>query len=191
MRNIVIAGLMAFLLQPAAGFADKTSDALKSFIPLNIRPWISDPIIINALKRQNKKTDAYDQATIDQLDLDWRALVDVGLDPMIRQVVTGDVADFLRGKNVSSGGAIIEIILMDAKGLNVAATKPPSDFWQGDEPKFMNSFGAGADGIDFGEVEYDDSTGAYLAQVSLPIADPETGTLIGAITLGVKVSSLD
>ena len=100
--------------------------------------------------------------------------------------MSGETAEYLREKFQRSGGAIVEIILVDAKGLNVAATKAPSDYWQGDEPKFQNSFGAGKDGVDTGALEFDDSIGNYSAQITLPIADPATNELIGAVTVGVS-----
>jgi hypothetical protein len=39
-------------------------------------------------------------------------------------------------------------------------------------------------------VEFDDSTQFYQSQVSMPIRDPATGDLIGAITFGINVQSL-
>ena len=41
-----------------------------------------------------------------------------------------------------------------------------------------------------GEVEQDESTQIFQSQVSIPISDPATGTVIGAITVGVDVSML-
>ena len=79
---------------------------------------------------------------------------------------------------------------MDALGLNVAASAATSDYWQGDEAKWQETFGNGSGEIHISEVEFDDSTGSYQSQVSLPIRDPDTNELIGAITFGVNVQSL-
>ena len=40
------------------------------------------------------------------------------------------------------------------------------------------------------EVEVDDSTGALQSQASLSIKDPDTGEVIGAITLGFNLDAL-
>jgi len=192
MRTLLTSLVLAALMIPGASVAADVSKGLKSFAALNIKPWLKDPVIINALKAQNAVTTVFDQPTIDALDLQWRDLVksDVA-DPMITAVTEGEAADFLKSKADRSRGNITEVILMDAKGLNVAATAAPSDYWQGDEDKFINSFGAGPDGVDTGEVEYDTSTNIYSAQISYPVSDPDTGELLGAITVGVSTSALD
>jgi hypothetical protein len=40
------------------------------------------------------------------------------------------------------------------------------------------------------EVEFDDSTQTYQVQVSISVADPDSGEAIGAITVGVNVELL-
>ena len=44
--------------------------------------------------------------------------------------------------------------------------------------------------MDISEVEFDDSTQFYQSQASLPIYDPATGQMIGAITFGINVQRL-
>ena len=183
--------LLAMLLAPHGTMAEDTSKALSSFAKLNILPWLQDPIILKEVQKQNQVSKDFTDAEILALDEKWRAVVAEGNDPLVKKVISGPLADFLRKKNEGSGGAIVEVIVMDAKGLNVAATKAPSDFWQGDEPKFQNSAGKGVEGVDFGPSEYDDSTGDYTAQVSYPIIDPATREVVGAITVGVRVAALD
>jgi hypothetical protein len=80
---------------------------------------------------------------------------------------------------------------MDNKGLNVAQSDVTSDYWQGDEAKWKKSFLAGPDGLFIDEVEFDESTQTYQAQVSVSIADPDSGEAIGAITVGVNVELLE
>jgi hypothetical protein len=64
-----------------------------------------------------------------------------------------------------------------------------SDYWQGDEAKWKNSFNAGKGGVDAGKVSFDKSANAQLQQVSLPIVG-SGGKVIGAITFGIAVSEL-
>lgn len=152
--------------------------------------WIEAPVIVAAIKAQNVRTASYDQAKIDALDKAWRAEVGKPETPMITPVVESDAAKFLRKQIAQSDGRIVEVFVMDARGLNVAASAPTSDYWQGDEAKFQNSFGKGANGVDIGEVDFDESAQAYIAQISKVVTDPENGTPIGAITLGLNVDAL-
>ena len=95
-------------------------------------------------------------------------------------------------EQLATAGFINEIFVMDMKGLNVAQSAVTSDYWQGDEDKFQLSYGdgTGAGAVHISEVEFDDSTGVFQSQVSLPVRDLATGDLLGAITFGVNVQSL-
>ena len=82
-----------------------------------------------------------------------------------------------------------EIFVMDNQGANVAMTDKTSDYWQGDEAKFQKSFNDGKGAVFVDDVEFDDSTQAYLVQVSVPVKDG--GQVIGAITIGVDVDKVE
>ena len=60
---------------------------------------------------------------------------------------------------------------MDNQGANVAMTDKTSDYWQGDEAKFKKSYHNGKGTVFVDEVEFDDSSQAYLVQVSVPVKD--------------------
>ena len=77
---------------------------------------------------------------------------------------------------------------MDAQGLNVAQSDVTSDYWQGDEAKWQETYNTG--NVHIGDVELDESTQTYQAQVSLPIFDPESNAVIGAATFGVNLELL-
>ena len=79
---------------------------------------------------------------------------------------------------------------MDAKGLNVGQSAITSDFWQGDEAKFRDTYLVGADALHFSEIELDESTGRYQAQISFTVSDEATGESLGAVTVGVDAELL-
>ena len=155
-----------------------------------IAAFASDPVLIDAIIAQNAVTSAYDQAKIDALDAQWRAEVGAASKPLIDATLGNGASQYLAGVQEASAGKYTEIFAMDAKGLNVAQSTLTSDYWQGDEDKFTQSFGAGADAVHIGEIEQDESTQIFQSQVSVPITDPATGAVIGAITVGVDVSML-
>jgi hypothetical protein len=78
---------------------------------------------------------------------------------------------------------------MDNQGANVAMTNKTSDYWQGDEAKFTDSFKNGVGAIHISTVEFDESAQAYLVQVSVPVM--EGGKAIGALTIGVNIDELE
>jgi hypothetical protein len=180
----------AALLASAPQAQDEFTAPLTELAKGEIAAFASDPALISAIVAQNAITAAYDQAKIDALDTQWRAEVGAASKPLIDATLGNAASQYLAGVQAAAAGKYTEIFAMDAKGLNVGQSTLTSDYWQGDEDKFTASFGAGADAVHIGEVEQDESTQIFQSQVSVPITDPATGSVIGAITVGVDVSML-
>ena len=79
---------------------------------------------------------------------------------------------------------------MDRQGNIVAESNKTSDYWQGDEDKFVKSFADGKGAIFIDKPSFDESIQTYLVQVSIPIFDPDMGGAIGAMTVGVNLEAL-
>lgn len=163
---------------------------MKDYLEKNISSWMSDPVILAALKTQNAETAVYDQDQINNMDLDWRAQVGTSNSPLVDQVISNPAADYLREQVNASGGAITEVFIMDAQGLNVAASAPTSDMWQGDEAKYQETYLIGPNATHFSDIEFDESSQTYQGQISISVTDPETGDVVGAITVGVDAEAL-
>ena len=188
---LVALGFAATLSLAAAPLAqDEFTAPLTELAKGEIAAFASDPALVAAIVAQNAVTGAYDQAKIDALDAQWRAEVGAASKPLVDATLANAASQYLAGVQAASAGKYTEIFAMDAKGLNVGQSTLTSDYWQGDEDKFTASFGAGADAVHIGEIEQDESTQIFQSQVSVPIADPATGAVIGAITVGVDVSML-
>lgn len=183
-------GAIIFGASVSASFANEYGPAMQSYLDASISGWVADPVIVSAINDQNSTTGAYDQTAIDRMDQDWRSQVGTGDEPLVDRVLFNDAAEFLRQQVEISGGAITEAFIMDARGLNVAASTPTSDMWQGDEAKFQETYPNGPDAAHFGEIEFDESSQTYQGQISLSITDPATGEVIGAITIGVDAEAL-
>lgn len=171
-------------------FANQYAPAMSNYLETQIRSWAHSAILVDAINAQNLRTSEYDQGVIDQMDLTWRAEIGTPSTPTITPVIENAAADFLRGQVQASGGHVTEIFIMDAQGLNVAASSMTSDMWQGDEAKHAQTYHVGPDAVHFGDVELDESTQSYQGQISLTIIDPETGLPIGAMTIGIDAESL-
>lgn len=185
---VVSFSAIAALTVPAG--AEDASAAMEAYLQSHIAPFAEDPAVIAAVKDQNARTGDIDQAEIDRLDLVWRAEIGQPDSPMIASVLNIAASDFLRGQVEAAQGAITEVFVMDAKGLNVAASSVTSDYWQGDEAKFSETFSRGAGAHHFSDIELDESTDVYQGQISLTLTDPETGAPIGAMTVGVNAEAL-
>jgi hypothetical protein len=143
----------------------------------------TDPIIVKAVKDENARGKAL--ADIQAMDKKW--MDTAGIADYMRALMESECGRHLQG--IQKGTPYYsEIFVMDNQGANVAMTDKTSDYWQGDEAKFKQSFKGGAGSVYIDEVKFDDSTQAYLVQVSVPVMDG--GKAIGAITIGVDVDKL-
>ncbi|MEM6375510.1 MAG: hypothetical protein AAF686_04670 [Pseudomonadota bacterium] len=188
MKSPLFALALAALAAPAS--ADSFVPAMEKFLQSSVKSWSADPVLLDALRDQNATSVSYSQSEIDALDKAWRAEVGTGSSPTIDPVIGNAAADFLRARVSASAGQITEIILMDATGLNAAVSHVTSDMWQGDEAKYTETYPMGPTGVHYSEIEKDESTGRYQAQISFSITDPATGDVIGAMTVGVDAESL-
>ena len=150
----------------------------------------SSDVIIDAVKARNAEVAGYDQAKIDELDKAWRAQTDAADQPMIDAALDSDASGFLMDTQDASDGLFTEIFVMDAKGLNVGQSDVTSDYWQGDEAKWQQTYQVGPGAVHISDLEEDDSTQTVQSQVSVTVIDPATGGAIGAVTFGVNVDKL-
>jgi hypothetical protein len=143
----------------------------------------TESVIVAAVKSENAKGKTLDQ--IKAMDEKWKATP--GIVDYMQALMSSDCGQYLR-KILNSQPYYAEIFVMDNQGANVAMTDKTSDYWQGDEAKFKKSFNNGMGALFVDEVEFDDSTQAYLCQVSVPVKDGDK--VIGAITIGVDVEKI-
>ena len=181
-RTLLLSTILAF----QAGFASASepNPAIQQMLDDVIMPWAGDAVLSESIAAQNTVTTGYDSARIDELDQKWRAEVGTDSSDLVNSVLQNDAADFLRSQIEASGGAITEIFIMDQHGLNVAASGATSDYWQGDEAKFQQTYPVGAQAIHVSEIEFDESSQTYQAQVSMTITGDD-GAPIGAMTVGI------
>ncbi|MEM9059370.1 MAG: hypothetical protein AAGD13_02815 [Pseudomonadota bacterium] len=175
----------------ATAQANEFEPALRELAEQRIMQVANDPAIVAAIQARNTETQGMPEDQIIALDKKWRAEVGSGDTPTITPVLEGPVADMLRAVRDESEGLFTEIFVMDMVGLNVAASDTTSDFWQGDEAKWQQTYGVGAGAVHISEVELDESTQSYQSQISVVVSDPSSGSPIGAATFGVNVEFLE
>ena len=174
------------MMQPAQ--ADPLTEALTDLANGPVKQWLNNSTVTSAIKAQNSKHSGISQDKINELDQQWRAETSASSKPMIDSVLATDLSQYLKGVKDESAGMFTEIFVMDNVGLNVGQSDATSDYWQGDEAKWQQTYQVGADAIHISEVELDESSQQLQVQLSLPIS--EGGSVIGAVTIGVNVDAL-
>lgn len=142
-----------------------------------------DPVIVEAVKAENARGKSL--SSIKEMDDKWKNTP--GIADFMQKMMDSKCGRHLRDLQ-DSKPYFAEIFVMDNQGANVCLTDKTSDFWQGDEAKFQNSFKGGNGAVFVDGVEFDDSTQSYISQISVPVLDGDKA--IGAITFGIDVDKL-
>ena len=188
--KVLMSTVAMLVFSAGASFANDFQAELEDLAAGQIAAIAGSSEVIAAVKAQNEMTSGYDQAKIDELDKTWRAEADAADQPMIDAVLENDLSAYLADQQDGSSELYTEIFVMDAKGLNVGQSAVTSDYWQGDEAKWKETFLKGKGAVHVGELEEDDSTQQLQSQVSVAVVDPDSGDTIGAVTFGVNVGNL-
>jgi len=181
--------IISMLLLAGHTYAHEYEAAMKKHYATVASVWVNNAAVRSAVSAQNVANATLTQAQIDALDKQWRAGVDAGGNELTRKTLDNALSTYLKKVQADSKGLYTEIIVTDNKGLNVGQSAMTSDYWQGDEPKFTKSFGAGKDAVFVDAIEQDESTQEYQSQLSATIVD-ESGNAVGAVTIGINVDKL-
>lgn len=181
--------ILTALLAPGLAVAQEEIDQaeLQELLRTKVRTvqhMALNPVLIQAVRRQN--AEKLDINSIKQRDDDWKA--SKNLTPFKRSLQENNAGKMLR-RYVTRNPFLNEAFLTDNQGANVAAFPATSDYWQGDEEKWTESFNEGAGRIFVGPVERDESTNTVAVQVSAPLY--HQGETIGVLVVGVTFDYLN
>jgi len=104
-----------------------------------------------------------------------------------------DLANSLLDSNIQSlfknhlnqpDAMFVELILMGKQGQTLAGVPLTSDYWQGDEAKFIEPLKR--QNIYVGKINWDESSRTISAQISVPVW--ENGRILGVLTGAVEAS---
>ena len=153
----------------------------------SMRAWTRAEVLIDTLKRINDERASYDHTHIRALDAQWRAHSDSGEHKLIRNVQRSELSGFLRRQQRQADGLFREIMVTGRHGLNAGMSRITTDYWQGDETKFRQTFNQPDSAPVIENIRYDKSTRRFLVHVSLPVRDPDTDELLGVVTAGIDI----
>ena len=147
-----------------------------------LAPLARNSQVINAIRDSNRDTALFTQEDVNVLDREWRSEIGAAERPLIDGIVANALSATLRAWKNGTGGGVLEVFVMNERGLLVAADMPTSDFWQGDEDVHAVAM---AEGVYVDEVSFDASTQRYTLESSLAVVDPENGRIVGALGIGL------
>jgi hypothetical protein len=182
-RLSLCVAIAAFLSLSAATLWAQTMNVPKNlvtFVNTELVRYGADPVIVKAVRDQNASR--VSMTRIKAEDEHW----------INSEEIDGFMFDLMRNRcshellNLQvHHGFVVEAFAMDNQGALVGLTNKTSDYWQGDEAKFIESYKNGSGAVHYGDVEFDDSIGEIVVQVSVPVMSGSRA--IGAITFGVSL----
>jgi hypothetical protein len=159
--------------------------ALQKFAIEQLLPESVNPVFVRAVREQNARRVPLEK--IKAIDAEW--IAGGSTTPFKTTLLAVPASAELR-RFAEKEKAVREAFLMDNQGAVVGETNLTSDYWQGDEKKWTESF-KGPHGTAFIDAaQFDASARVVLQQISLPVLD-EGGKVIGAITWGVVLDKIN
>ncbi|HEV7243332.1 MAG TPA: PDC sensor domain-containing protein [Thermoanaerobaculia bacterium] len=176
--------LILILVLSASAFAQSAGDVQKMLVAEaeKLRAVGKDATVVAAVKAQNAKKITLTKIKV--ADNRWGVNKEGAL---VKKTITGPCADRLRAIVVVNP-AYSETFAMDDQGAIVCATAKTTDYWQGDEAKWERAYNGGKGDVFIDRPKLDESAGARIAQISVPVMDGDVA--IGVITVGVVVEKL-
>ena len=189
-KLLAVTLLLASSQMASATMAPKLEDMDNQALYESIEQWLGNEIVTLSVNAHNDHYGDINEAKVLELDKQWREEQKQKMKPLIASTLSSPLSVYLTRMQGQSLGLFVEIFVMDNKGLNVGQSSITSDFWQGDEAKFQQTFDVGPEAIFVDEPEWDDKMKIWRVQVNKSLVDPKTKELIGAATVEVNLTEL-
>ena len=133
-------------------------------------------------------------AEILTVDSKWRALAPEAILPLASHILALPASKTLEAWQRSYQGLVTEVMVINNMGAIAAMSQLTSDFWQGDEPKFLEVAGSELAATShirktlfISPIRYDQSTARFQVTVSVPIFSGDGETPNGMMALGLDI----
>jgi hypothetical protein len=143
-----------------------------------IRGWLKEPVLLNAVLAANNKGQSMDD--ILAIDRDWQR---GGQGELVDRLMNNKAGKFLE-RRITQSQLYAEAFLCDKQGAVVALYPRTTDYWQGDESKFSESFNGGQGQVHIDPLGFDESTQVYSVHVSVPVI--LEGQTVGVLIVGLR-----
>lgn len=159
--------------------------------------------VLTRVQAANVQHGAWSSSVIQQLDGEWQRVIAAQqpLPAWMSEVLHNSLSQSLKSWLDAQEDRYTEVFITDAQGLLVASAQITSDYWQGDEEKFTQTFAlavkpqhsqrsvswidtaGGSDGV----IRFDESSHRFLTHISYPLWQPGTTRPVGVLTLGLNI----
>lgn len=176
---------------PTGIHLDKADTEALLEISKKIRSWLNSDAIKKLLAQHTSKVKPLTKASIKALDQQWRSERESNVlkpNDLISQIYNTSLSNEVRAFKIKNGNLFSEIIITDKQGLNIGISDIPSDYWQGDEEKYMKTVQALSLDAFIDRIKFDSSSSTFQSQVSLSILGG-AGDIIGMVTIGINVEA--
>jgi len=109
---------------PASAAEDDWKTYVNKYMSEVVKLAANAPEVIAAVQEQNVASAGLTPEQIEALDRQWRAERKGNGGPLSNAKMFNPTSQFLKGFKTAGNGPIIEIFIMDNKGLNVAQNRP-------------------------------------------------------------------
>jgi hypothetical protein len=165
--------LLALQARPDGGALVKQTAQARVPLALSLA---RDGALLKAVQANNAAGD--DLAAVKRKDLAWPS------DSKFREEVIARPCSARLRELVAEDSLVVEAFVMDSHGGLACTTAATSDYWQGDEAKWIKTVQDGLP-VFVDEPAMDESTHVYAIQLSVPMAEGERR--IGAVTVTLKL----
>lgn len=183
MKKTISTALIILFITAVAYAGEKAPQKVYDLANSKLAKYGTDPLVVKSVSAENAKGKSIEQIK----DMDKKWITTPGIADYMKELMTSECGKHLI-KIKDSAPYFAEIFLTDNQGANVCQTDKTSDYWQGDEKKFTESFRSGEGTVFVDEVKLDESTQEQLVHVSVPVK--EEGKTTGVLIFGVQVSKL-
>ncbi|MBB4238139.1 hypothetical protein [Rhizobium esperanzae] len=183
-------GLAAFLFPLTPGFAEPAYIPLvRDYVERQVRPMVETPLVLKAIAEQNVEFGDVSEMDMRVLDETYRSEIDRHHLSMVKLLLDKSVSHYLKTRQDASQGAIVEFFVTDSHGLNVGQSTITTDYWQGDEEKYLKTFANGSREIFIDRAERNETTQMLETQASFVVLDEEEKP-IGVATVTIAIDAL-
>jgi len=174
--------------KPGAPLEEPEQRLLRQLAAHHLQRWGKHPLLLAALQEPRP---ALEQDSIIALDRQWVAAREQGQSTLLGERIASHPASaYLRQVQQRYAPLFGEIFIADEQGLVVAMSQPTSDYWQGDEAKFLQTRGLAEGEAVIEALSYDASSQSFLVQLHLPLFDAGGRTRLGTLTIGMNIEAV-
>ncbi|MEJ8473861.1 PDC sensor domain-containing protein [Roseibium algae] len=188
-RNLLMIVFLVCAMRAMPARADPLDLIDEAFIQ-SLKDKFSSPLVRQMVTWQNRYTAHLNASDITKLDRQWMEEREGKDKSLIVATLSNPLSIYLLQIQAASSGLYSEIFIMDSKGLNVGQSTVTSDYWQGDEAKYLETFPAAKSGLFIDDPVIDLVDGTSRVQVSFPLHDEHGGEKVGVATIEINLDTL-